>query len=123
MEGITLESTEAAFCKWRAQRSSRSEPIPDNLWAMALGLYPQYKRSKICHRLQLSGGHFNQRLDKKSSVPIDNGFVLASTEEVKTNPISSQNVELSIQGKERVLTLCISIDALPQILSHVGVLL
>lgn len=123
MEGITLESTEAAFCEWRAQRRSRAEPIPDNLWAMALRLYPQYKRSKICHRLQLSGSHFNQRLDRKSSAPTDNGFVLASREVVKTNLVSSQDIELSIQGKERVLTLCISIDALPQILSHVVVLL
>jgi len=58
MESVTLELAEEAFCKWRIQRSSRAEPIPENLWAIALRLYPHYKRSKICHRLRLSGGQF-----------------------------------------------------------------
>ena len=63
MESISIESVEASFDQWRAQRSSRSELIPKHLWSMALGLYPQYERSKICRRLRLSGGQFKQHLE------------------------------------------------------------
>lgn len=123
MNDVTLESAEAAFCEWRAQRISRTVPIPENLWAIALGLYPQYKRSKICHQLQLSGSHFNQRLKSYGHTPADSGFVLASRDEVKANLVPSPEVQLTIQGKERMLTLCVSVHALPQILPHVGALL
>jgi hypothetical protein len=47
---------------------------------MALGLYPQYKRSKICRHLQLSGGQFKQRLDNDRDLPANHGFVLAVKE-------------------------------------------
>jgi hypothetical protein len=63
MESISIESAEASFHQWRVQRSSRAELTPEHLWNMALGLYPQYKRSKICRQLRLSRAQFKQRLD------------------------------------------------------------
>ena len=63
MNGLTLESAEEAFRQWRDQRNTRLESIPETLWSMALGLYPQYKRSKICRCLRLSGGQFKERLE------------------------------------------------------------
>ena len=123
MDSITLESVEAAFCDWRAQRSSRTAPIPEYLWAMALKLYPAHKHSKICHRLRLSASQFKPRLERREQSPADNGFVLASREEIKVNLPPSSDVQLTIQGKERVMTLCVSVHMLPLILPHVGALL
>ncbi len=123
MEGITLESVEKAFSEWRAQRSSRSESIPKNLWSMALELFPQYKRSIICHKLRLSGSQFKQRLEGRHTF-VDNGFVYASRDVLKENPAASNHeVKLTIQGKERTLTLCVEVHALNQILPHISVLL
>lgn len=105
MESVTLELAEEAFCKWRIQRSSRAEPIPENLWAMALRLYPHYKRSKICRRLRLSGSQFKQRLEDDCPTFTDQGFVLASRNGVKATFNQNQEIQLTIQGKERALTL------------------
>lgn len=123
MDSITLESVEAAFSDWRAQRSSRTVPIPEYLWAMALKLYPAYKHSKICHRLRLSASQFKPRLESREQAPADTGFVLASREEVKVNLHPSTDVHLTIQGKDRAMILCVSVHALPLILPHVGALL
>jgi hypothetical protein len=123
MEGISIESAEASFHQWRAQRSSRRELIPEHLWNIALGLYPQYMRSKICRRLGLSGGQFKQRLDCFRPTLIDTGFVLASNDEPKTTPKVHPEVQLVIQGKERTLTFSVGTDALLQILPHIGALL
>ena len=123
MESITIESAEASFHQWRVQRSSRAELIPDHLWSMALGLYPQYKRSKICRRLGLSGGQFKQRLDGFRSAFSDTGFVLASNDKPKADPKVHSEVQLLIQGKERSLTFSVGTDALLQILPHIGALL
>ena len=123
MENVTLELAEETFCQWRIQRSSGKEPIPENLWGMALGLYPEYKRSKICDRLRLSGSQFKRRLEGGYSTFAEQGFVLASQEEVKTSTKQTQEIQLTIQGKERVLTLCVDVHALSQILPHLGALL
>jgi hypothetical protein len=123
MGDITLESAEAAFCAWRAERISRAEPIPEHLWAMSLGLYPQHKRSTICDRLHLSGSQFKRRLEGGDATPADSGFVVATRDAVNDNRASNSEIQLTIQGKERALTLCVSVQALPQILAHVGVLL
>jgi hypothetical protein len=123
MERVTLELVEEAFCSWRAQRSSPSEPIPDKLWVMALTLYPEYKRSKICEQLHLSGSQFKRRLEGSSPTFADNGFVLASKDNVKALPKPSQDIQLIIQGKERALSLCVDVHALSQLLPHLGALL
>ena len=123
MGDITLESAEAAFCEWRAQRISRTEPIPEHLWSMSLGLYPQHKRSKICARLRLSGSQFKQRLEGRGDTFSTSGFVIASRDAVNVNQALNAEVQLTIQGKERALTLGVSVHALPQILVHLGALL
>lgn len=123
MQKLTLELVEEAFCEWRAKRSSRLESIPENLWSMAVGLYPDYKRSKICHRLRLSGSHFKKRLEDKIGSSTASGFVLASRDKMKASPALIPPVQLTIQGKERVLTLCVEVHALGHILPQLGMLL
>jgi len=123
MSDLTLASVEEAFQQWRAGRHSRAEVIPEALWSMALGLYPQYKRSKICRHLQLSGGQFKQRLDNDRNTRANHGFVLASNDEPKVTLEPNPNVQLTLQGHTRSMTLCFDVHALPQILPHVGALL
>lgn len=123
MENVTLELAEAAFCKWRDERSSRAELIPEHLWSMALRLYPHYKRSRICDRLRLSGSQFKRRLEGEPPSFATKGFVLASKDEMKVTPALSQDIKLTIQGKERALTFCVDVYALSHILPHIGALL
>ena len=123
MSDLTLASAEEAFQQWRAGRYSLAEAIPEALWSMALGLYPQYKRSKICRHLKLSGGQFKQRLDNDRNTRANHGFVLASRDEPKAVPKRSPKVQLTLQGHARSMTLCFDVHALPQILPHVGALL
>ena len=123
MSDLTLASAEEAFQQWRAGRYSRAELIPEALWSMALGLYPQYKRSKICRHLKLSGGQFKQRLDNDRNTRANHGFVLASRDEPKAAPKPNPKVQLTLQGHTRLMTLCFDVHALPQILPHVGALL
>jgi|GWRWMinimDraft_5_1066013.scaffolds.fasta_scaffold24567_2 hypothetical protein len=123
MKSVTIELVNEAFCKWRAERSSRAESIPENLWALAIGLYPQYKRSIICHRLHLSGSQFKRRIEGNPPTCADNGFVVASRDEIKVTLKPSPDVQLTIQGKERTLTLCVGADTFGQIFHHIGALL
>ncbi len=123
MNGLTLESAEEAFRQWRDHRSSRVESIPEMLWSMALGLYPQYKRSKICRILRLSGGQFKERLEASGHPLPSTGFVLASREVVKATPIPRPEIQLTLQGQARSMTLCFDMHALGQVLAHIGALL
>lgn len=123
MNDLKLASVEKAFQQWRADRSSRAEPIPEALWSMALGLYPQYKRSKICDVLRLSGTQFKRRLEGDDTTPVKNGFVLASRDDVNTPPATHTDIQLTLQGQLRSMTLCFDRHALPQVLAHVGALL
>ena len=123
MSDLTLASVEEAFQQWRDERYSRAEPIPESLWSMALGLYPQYKRSRICHLLHLSGAQFKRRLEDDSDTRIKNGFVLASRDDVKVTPVASTEIQLTLQGQLRSMTLCFDANTLGDVLSHVGALL
>lgn len=123
MENVTLELAAETFCQWRIERSSGKEPIPENLWGMALGLYPEYKRSKICERLRLSGSQFKRRLEAGYPTFSEQGFVLASQEEITASSKQTQEIQLTIQGKERALTLCVEVHLLSQVLPQLGTLL
>ena len=123
MSDLTLASVEEAFQQWRDERYSRAEQIPEALWSMALGLYPQYKRSKICHVLHLSGAQFKRRLEDGDDTRVNSGFVLASRDDVKVTPVSRTEIQLTLQGQLRSMTLCFDAHTLGHVLSHVGALL
>jgi hypothetical protein len=88
-----------------------------------LGLYPKHKRSNICHRLHLSGGQFKRRIEGGGLAHSDTGFVLASRDVVTKQGVSTSEVQLIIQGRERSLRLCVDVQALGCVLMHVGALL
>jgi hypothetical protein len=125
MNKLTLASVEEAFQQWRAARRNRAETIPEALWSMALGLYPEHKRSIICHRLRLSGAQLKRRLEDNSHTQPHKGFVLASHDEVKSVPVPVPRTELQliVQGQARSMTLCFDMHALAQVLPQVASLL
>lgn len=123
MNNLNLASVEEAFSQWRTERYSRAEPIPEALWSMALMLYPQYKRSIICHHLHLSGAQFKRRLEHSGDTCSNNRFVLASRDEVKAVPVAGTDIQLTLQGQVRSMTLCFDVNALAQVLPHMSALL
>ena len=123
MNDLTLATVEEAFKQWRDKRYSRAERIPEALWSMALRLYPQYKRSRIRQLLHLSGAQFKRRLENGGDTRVNSGFVLASRDDVKVTPVASTEIQLTLQGQLRSMTLCFDAHTLSHVLSHVGALL
>lgn len=123
MKDLTLASVEEAFQQWRTTRYSSAEPIPEALWSMALRLYPAHKRSIICHHLRLSGAQFKRRLDDGGEDSANKGFVLASRDELKLMPAHRRDIQLTVQGQARSMTLCFDVHTLGQVLPHVAALL
>ena len=123
MSTLNLSSVEEAFQQWRAGRRHRAEAIPEALWSMALGLYPEYKRSIICDRLRLSGAQFKRRLEENSTTEPQKGFVLASHDEAKSIPVPRFEFQLIVQGQARSMTLCFDMHALALVLPQVASLL
>ncbi|MEY3497809.1 MAG: hypothetical protein RLZZ325_816 [Pseudomonadota bacterium] len=123
MVDVTMELAKESFIQWRNNRTNQAEPIPDELWDMALGLYPKYKRSTICEQLHLSGSGFKRRLEEGLPTFSDKGFVLASKSEVKKFPKQGQEIKFTIQGKERSLTIHVEVDTLSTVIPHIGALL
>ena len=121
MNNLTLASVKEAFQTWRTERYSRAEPIPEALWSMALELYPQYNRSHICLLLRLNGAQFKRRLDEAGDTRAN--FVLATHDEVKETQRVGADIQLTLKGQVRSMTLCFDVHALGHVLSHVGALL
>lgn len=84
--------------------------------AMAVSLYPKYKRSKICHRLGLSGSQFKKQLAAEIPSLPEHGFVVASRDEGKATAELSGEVRLILQGKGRTLTVCVDTRGLSHVL-------
>jgi len=118
----TLRKVIDLFQEWRQMRTSRVEPIPEALWDLAVGLYPEYKRSKICGRLRLSASDFKKRLISAGKLESSDGFVLAAAD-AKPVVQSADDIKLTIQGRERILQFSVNVHALDQVLPHIGVLL
>lgn len=123
MFDVTMELAKESFFQWRSNRNNQAEPIPEELWGMALKLYPKYKRSTICEQLHLSGSGFKRRLEEGLPSFSDKGFVLASKSEVKKMPKQGQEIQLTIQGKERALTIYVEADELSMVIPCLGALL
>ena len=62
-------------------------------------------------------------IEGSSTTCADNGFVLASRDVGAVNLRPSPAVQLTIQGKELTLMLCVGADTFGQIVPHIGALL
>ena len=90
---------------------------------MALALYPEYKRSHICSALRISGAQFKKRLEHGSTISTNHGFVLTSRNESQSIPSASQEIQLTLQGEIRSMTLCFDKHSLVMVLPLVSSLL
>ena len=123
MSNTSFALAESAFEKWRSSRASRAEPIPEGLWSMALALYPEYKRSHICAALRISGAQFKKRLEHRSTISANHGFVLTSRYDSQSTPPANQEIRLTLQGAIRSMTLCFDKHSLGVVLPLMSSLL
>lgn len=122
MDHVTLKVVGDLFQEWRNTRLNRTELIPERLWGLAVDLYPEHKRSRICKHLRLCASDFKRRLVLAGKIESSDGFVLADSES-KAALQPSVDVELTVQGQGRSLNMRVNINTLSQVLPHVGVLL
>jgi len=57
-----MKKVKKQFEKWRKNRSSKREPIPEELWESAISLYGEYKISEISKELRLGGSDLKKRI-------------------------------------------------------------
>jgi hypothetical protein len=113
-----LEEVVDAFESWRANRTSKNEPIPDRLWDMAKTLISDYKKAHIQRALRVSGSQFNKRclnLQSSEDSPIKDGFVSGILDSVQ-NKDTDEHCELTLKGNHKSLHIKVSIKQLAQIL-------
>ena len=122
---IDLEVVAELFQRWRSQRTSTREPIPDRLWRLVASLCSQHNKSAICKRLGLGGSQLKHHVERVTSKD-DNGFVLATPQEDVKEPapvIQSTPVTMVVKGSHRTLELRVDVDSLEAVLPHIGGLL
>tara|TARA_B110000977_G_scaffold147108_1_gene186452 strand:+ start:83 stop:418 length:336 start_codon:yes stop_codon:yes gene_type:complete len=96
---MNLENLQLEFSKWRKNKKSRAEPIPDHLWDNVFKLADKYSTALICKKLSISGTQFNknqQRLYKEAQ----SKFVEIA--------LPQENYTLQVQTKDKTLSLNIS---------------
>jgi len=123
---IDLEVVAELFQRWRSQRTSTREPIPDRLWRLVASLCSQHNKSAICKRLGLGGSQLKQHVERVTSKD-DNGFVLATPQADVKEPeapvIQGTPVTMVVKGSHRTLELRVEVDSLEAVLPHIGGLL
>lgn len=105
---FTLESVQQQFIDWRAQRSSKREPIPDRLWEAAVRLCDVHTVGRVSCALRLS---FTE-LKKRHS---GNQFP-------KGKPVQFLRLEVGSPGSGQWQMECIRVDGSRLRLSSTGVL-
>jgi hypothetical protein len=79
---VTLESTAAAFNKWRETKRNTGDAIPLELWEMVIQIYDHYPHTLICSKLNLKVA----QLKSKGLVPNSQDFTAKTTEETAASP-------------------------------------
>ena len=82
---LTLESLKGEFARWRQEKKTRSEAVPEELWNKALNLYPEYEASQICWQLRLEKKRLLKRLSDSGRYQTESsGFVQVQMEKCKS---------------------------------------
>ena len=58
---VELEEVRLFFTKWRKERKSRRQPIPEFLWKAAMQLFPHYPMGVIARELSLNYNQLNSK--------------------------------------------------------------
>ena len=123
---IDLEEVAQEFKKWRSERTSKRDPIPDHLWRLVASLCANYTKSEICRRLGLAGNQLKHHLARVIS-PEENGFVLATTQTRDKEPaapvIRNTTVKIIVTVTHRKLELRVDVDSVKSILPQLAGLL
>lgn len=83
--------------QWRATRSSQG-PMPELLWAAAVGAAKSLGVSRVASELKLGYGGLKQRVDaSRSWAPAGNGFVEVTGAQVLAAPPSAGGVDAIIE--------------------------
>ena len=64
-----------------------------------------------------------RRLEDGRDTRVNSGFVLAYRDDVKVTPVASTEIQLTVQGQLRSMTLCFDAHTLWSRIVHVGTLL
>ena len=118
---LSIESVEAEFSYWRANRRNRAEPIPSRLWSQVDALLPHYKRSIIARRLRISGTQMKMLLAKrqKSNNDVSSYPFVTATPSLTSQEASQaeQTLEVIIVGEsKKTITLKLTVYALQELL-------
>ena len=58
---LTLEDAEQKFAHWRAYKQSVREPIPNELWIIAVSLIEDYSQGQVAKILRLNTATLSQK--------------------------------------------------------------
>jgi hypothetical protein len=97
---MTLEKLQLEFSKWRKDKQSRAEPIPDHLWDNVFKLADKYSTALICKKLAISGTQFNKNQQRLYKEAPKSKFVEIA--------LPQENYTLQVQTKDKTLSLNIS---------------
>ena len=87
------------FDEWRQTRTTRAEPIPQNLWEQAIALTAMFPMTHVARRLRVSGGELKKRCaahHAAHSAPASTalGFVEVTATPVRLTPPAGTEIEL-----------------------------
>ena len=105
---MTLENLQLEFSKWRKNKKSSAERIPDNLWINVFKLADKYSTTLVCQTLSSSGTQFNKHKQRLYNKQPQSKFVELT--------LPQENYTLQIQTKDKTLSLKISPNQLETII-------
>jgi hypothetical protein len=94
---ISLEEAQQRFEHWRQHKSHSREPIPEELWDLAVSLIPHYTQQKIADTLRLSTSNLSKHKRRRHGEPISKKSVSKkpSVSFIKASPPSPSNPKQS----------------------------
>lgn len=66
-KAITLDDVVQAMAAWRANKSARSEQIPDDIWESIFALVDKYPDLPVCNVLGVTKMQFQRKMDELRS--------------------------------------------------------
>lgn len=106
---LSITEGQRRFAEWRAQKRTLREPIPEELWELAVALTKTHSQQKVAKALRLNTGELSRR--RKSNHQEDSPSSVSHSRFVELNlssPHSSgqcQRIEIERYDGHR-MTLC-----------------
>lgn len=66
-KAITLDDVLQSITDWRANKETRNEPIPDELWKNIFTLLKKFPESTVCVALGITKAQLQRKLDENKS--------------------------------------------------------